>query len=229
MGRLFHNELNESHLNNRLTIKYLNNQPYEPVWKAMKNYAQTDKQQADELWVVQHNPVYTRGIRCKEFPDQKAKHIPLITVDRGGLMTYHGPGQIILYGLMDIRRKCMNIKQVVSAYEQSVINLLEHYDVEGCRIDGAPGVYVQGKKIASIGIRVKNNKTYHGLSVNFDMDLRPFKWINTCGFENLEVTQLKSLITDFCWLTASNQLITEFINLFDYAHAQKISHPEAFA
>lgn len=217
------NDLNEHHRHDRLIIKYLDSQPYQPVWEAMKNYAATKKPQTDELWVVQHDPVYTRGIRCREFPDPNAGHIPLITVDRGGLMTYHGPGQIILYGLMDIHRKRMNIKQVVSAYEQSVINLLGCYDIEGHRIDGAPGVYVQGKKMASIGIRVKNKKTYHGLSVNFDMDLKPFNWINTCGFENLEVTQLKSLASDFCWVTACDQLIEEFVKLFDYTHAPAIS------
>lgn len=197
----------------------MNSKPYEPVWKAMKEYAASNSHQADELWVVQHDPVYTRGIRCKEIPHPSAQHIPMITVDRGGLMTYHGPGQIILYGLMDIHRKSMNIKQVVNAYEQSVINLLKFYHLKGCRIDGAPGVYVEGRKIASIGIRVKNKKTYHGLSVNFDMDVRPFTWINTCGFENLEVTQLKSLTADFCWTTASDRLVAEFVQLFGYSQA----------
>ena len=200
-----------------LIIKHLKNQPYEPVWQAMKNYAASKNPCTDELWVLQHDPVYTRGIRCKEFPDERANHIPVINVDRGGLMTYHGPGQIILYGLMDIRRRRMNIKQVVNAYEQSVINLLTHFDVKGSRIDGAPGVYVEDKKIASIGIRVKNKKTYHGLSVNFDMDLEPFNWINTCGFESLEVTQLKLLAENFTWQTASERLISEFVDQFGYA------------
>ena len=207
----------QSDSENFLLIKDLGKQPYQPVWQAMKLYAQSKSQQTDELWVLEHEPVYTRGIRCKEFPDSRAEHIPVVTVDRGGLMTYHGPGQIILYGLMNIQMRRMNIKQIVSAYEQSVINLLAFYNIEGCRIDGAPGVYIDGKKIASIGIRVKNKKTYHGLSVNFDMDLEPFDWINTCGFEHLEVTQLKSLASNYCRQTAKNQLISEFVNLFGYS------------
>ena len=142
----------------------------------------------------------------------RAKHIPLVNVDRGGLMTYHGPGQIVLYGLMDLSRKRINIKQVVSAYEQSVINLLATYKIKAARIEGAPGVYIDAKKIASIGIRVKNNKTYHGLSVNLDMDLTPFSWINTCGFTDLEVTQLSSLVDDFSWQVARDSLLTEFLN-----------------
>lgn len=226
MDRVVDNAPDENNRCDRITIRYLGNQPYEPVWRAMQSYAMEKKHQTDELWVLQHEPVFTRGIRCKEFPDLRATHIPLISVDRGGLMTYHGPGQVILYGLMDIHRKCMNIKQVVSAYEQSVINLLDKYGIEGCRTEGAPGVYVRGEKIASIGIRVKNNKTYHGLSVNFDMDLQPFNWINTCGFENLQVIQLKSLTTDFCWRTASDQLVAEFISLFGYAHAQHSDHTQ---
>ena len=223
MNQTLQNQTNDTDVDDCLIIKNLDLQPYQPVWQAMKDYAGSKISQTDELWIVEHNPVYTRGIRCKEFPDPKANHIPMINVDRGGLMTYHGPGQIILYGLMDIDRKRMNIKQIVSAYEQSVINLLNYNGIEGCRLDGAPGVYVQGKKIASIGIRVKNRKTYHGLSVNFDMDLTPFSWINTCGYSNLEVTQLKSLVTNFNWQVAKNQLENEFISLFGYSQTQHLN------
>lgn len=211
-------------VNSPLIIKYLDFQPYEPVWQAMKDYAASKNHRTDELWVLQHDPVYTRGIRCREFPDNRGADIPVITVDRGGLMTYHGPGQIILYGLMDMDRRGMNIKQIVHAYEQSVINLLSYYSIEGCRIDGAPGVYVEGTKIASIGIRVKNRKTYHGLSVNFDMDLQPFDWINTCGFENLQVTQLKSLADNFIWQVASDRLVAEYVNLFGYSQTDARYH-----
>ena len=225
MGRVLDNDRMTGAIDNSLILKYLDTQPYEPVWQAMKDYAASKTQRSDELWVLEHDPVYTRGIRCREFPDKQASHIPVITVDRGGLMTYHGPGQIILYGLMDIRRRSMNIKQVVSAYEQSVINLLSHYKIEGCRIDGAPGVYVQGNKIASIGIRVKNRKTYHGLSVNFNMDLEPFNWINTCGFENLEVTQLKLLADNFNWQTASDRLVAEFVQHFGYSEIDARHQP----
>ena len=224
MGPSLHKTIADSRINDHLIIKNLKVQPYVPVWEAMKAYASLKNSVEDELWVVQHDPVFTRGIRCKEVPDPRAKHIPLITVDRGGLMTYHGPGQVILYGLMDINRKGINIKQVVSAYEQSVINLLAHHRIEGCRIDGAPGVYVEGKKIASIGIRVKNKKTYHGLSVNLDMDLTPFSWINTCGFADLEVTQLSSLVSNFNWQAATDSLLNEYLNLFGYSDTQHISH-----
>ncbi len=131
-------------------------------------------------------------------------------------MTYHGPGQLILYCLINFRRKKLNIKQVVGLLEQSIINLLKHFAIDANRIDGAPGIYLGKKKIASIGLRVRNQTTYHGLSINFDMDLAPFNWINPCGFESLEVVQLKDLVAAFDWQQAQEILINQFIKLFDY-------------
>ena len=206
----------------QLIVKQFDVMPYQDVWLAMKNYALCKQPQTDELWVLQHHPVYTRGLRCKEDPHIDAQHIPVVSVDRGGLMTYHGPGQIILYALIDLNRKGLNIKQLVELYEQTVINFLNGFALKAHRIQGAPGVYLEDKKIASIGIRVKNKKTYHGLSVNFDMDLTPFSWINTCGFEKLQVVQLKDFTDNFRWSHASVSLVNEFIRLFDYKNIRQI-------
>ena len=139
-------------------------------------------------------------------------------------MTYHGPGQLIIYCLINLQRKKLNIKQVVVQFEQAVINLLKHYSIDANRMDGAPGVYLGEKKIASIGLRVRNQITYHGLSINFNMDLTPFDWINPCGFESLEVVQLKDLLESFNWENSQEILINELITLFQYDEVNHIVH-----
>jgi len=201
---------------NEVIVKKYGVLPYEPVWQAMKHLVEHKSLSTDEIWVLQHEPVYTKGIRCKEQPISAGKYIPSISVDRGGLMTYHGPGQLIIYCLINLKRKKLNIKQVVVLLEQSVINVLKHYSINANRIDGAPGIYLGEKKIASIGLRVKNQTTYHGLSVNFDMDLKPFEWINPCGFESIEVVQLRDLVKKFDWNQAQRLLVREIVELFDY-------------
>ena len=203
--------------------------PYVPVWQAMKDFVEDKSFSTDELWVLQHEPVYTKGIRCKEKPLPAGSHIPSISVDRGGLMTYHGPGQLIIYCLINLQRKKINIKHVVVRLEQTVINLLKHHSIDANRIDGAPGIYLGKKKIASIGLRVRNQTTYHGLSVNFDMDLTPFEWINPCGFNSLEVVQLKDLIESFNWENAQLILINEFISLFEYDEVNHTVHSDFFS
>jgi lipoyl(octanoyl) transferase len=149
----------------------------------------------DELWLVQHPPVFTQGQAGKAEHVLAPGDIPVVQVDRGGQVTYHGPGQIVAYPLVDIRRSGVGVRDFVNCIEESIIKVLRHYGVNGVRRAGAPGVYVDGEKIASVGLRVRQGRTFHGLSFNIDMDLEPFQRINPCGYEGLVVTQLSSFST----------------------------------
>ncbi len=151
---------------------------------------------ADEFWLVQHRPVYTLGRNGKKQHILNPGDIPIVEVDRGGQVTYHGPGQIVLYLLLDMHRNRFGVRQVVSAMEAAVVRLLEQYDIASRADPNAPGVYVAGKKIASLGLRISRGKSYHGLALNVDMDLQPFLGINPCGYEGLEVTQIKDFTAD---------------------------------
>ena len=151
--------------------------------------AARDDATADELWLLEHPPVYTLGLSCKE-PLQTGNDIPQIHIDRGGKMTYHGPGQLIAYFLVDMKRKKLGIRALVTAIEQSVIDLLAEYGVAAARRAGAPGVYVDGAKIAALGLKVRKGCTWHGLSLNIGMDLSPFDAIDPCGYPGLQVTQM---------------------------------------
>lgn len=166
---------------------------YRQVWEAMKafNEART-ADSCDEVWWVQHPPVYTRGLNC-EMSTLKPTDVPVIATDRGGQITYHGPGQLVVYLLLDIKRRAKGIKWLVHLLEQLIIDFLSIHDIRGERKTGAPGVYVHGKKIAALGLRVRRGASYHGLSFNVDMDLAPFLNIDPCGFEGLDVTQLRDL------------------------------------
>lgn len=164
---------------------------YEPCYEAMKHYTDTrDKNSPDEIWFVQHTPVFTLGLAGKTEHVLNAGEIPLIQSDRGGQVTYHGPGQLICYLLLDLRRHGISVKGLVNKIEQSIIDLLTGFDLIAEREPGAPGVYIDKKKIAALGIRIRKGCSYHGLALNIDMDLEPFRQINPCGFPGLEVTQL---------------------------------------
>ncbi len=145
----------------------------------------------DEIWFLQHHPVYTRGVRCHDLPEPAGRHIPVVHADRGGLMTWHGPGQLVVYLLLNVRKMNMGPRALVSALERVTIDFLDSWGVEGARRSGAPGVYVEGKKIAALGLRVSRGYCYHGLSLNVDADLTPYNWIIPCGIEDLCVTRLK--------------------------------------
>ncbi|MGA8258749.1 MAG: lipoyl(octanoyl) transferase LipB [Arenicellales bacterium] len=176
-----------------LVVRRLGLSDYETVWKDMRDFAERrEPDTADELWMLQHPPVYTRGLNCRMSP-RGSGAIPVVQTDRGGQITYHGPGQIIAYVLIDIRRRGLGIKQLVSLLEQCVIDLMAEYGITAERREGAPGVYVEGRKIAALGIRIRRGSSYHGLSLNVDMDLAPFDDIDPCGFRGLEVTQLSEL------------------------------------
>ena len=177
----------------RLLVRQLGLADYEPVWHAMQDFTdQRDESTVDELWLVQHPPVFTQGQAGKAEHVLAPGDIPVVQVDRGGQVTYHGPGQIVAYPLVDIRRSGVGVRDFVNCIEESIIQVLHHYGVNGVRREGAPGVYVNGEKIASVGLRVRQGRTFHGLSFNIDMDLEPFQRINPCGYEGLVVTQLKA-------------------------------------
>lgn len=176
-----------------LVLRRLGLVDYETTWRDMQRFAdQRHDSTPDELWLLQHPPVYTQGLNCS-MSTLGATDIPVVQTDRGGQITYHGPGQVIVYALVDIRRRKLGIKQLVTLLEQSVIDLLGEYGLVGERRAGAPGVYVEGRKIAALGVRIRRGSSYHGLSLNVDMDLSPFENIDPCGYRGLEVTQLKNL------------------------------------
>jgi len=178
--------------------------------------ADRDENSRDEIWVVEHEPVYTLGLNGKPEHILNAGNIPVVQCDRGGQVTYHGPGQIVAYLLLDLRRRNLGVKNLVNLLEQAVINLLKHYGLTAQRRPNAPGVYVNGEKIAALGLRVRRGCSYHGLSLNVDMDLEPFMRINPCGYQGLKTTQLKELLGNIDihrvkadLLRQLNQLITE--------------------
>jgi lipoyl(octanoyl) transferase len=178
-----------------LCVRRLGVRDYAPTWEAMRAFtAARTAATPDEVWLLQHPPVYTLGRNGKHPPLSPASaHIPFVHTDRGGDVTYHAPGQWVAYALLDLRRRGLGAKALVQALEQTIIDLLADYGLVGARRAGAPGVYVDGRKIAALGLRVRAQGSYHGLALNVDMDLAPFGWINPCGYAGLEVTQLADL------------------------------------
>lgn len=174
-----------------LRVRQLEKLDYQLTWDAMKQFCQQrDKQTPDEVWFVQHPAVYTQGVAGKAEHILQTTSIPVVQSDRGGQVTYHGPGQIVMYVLFDLRRLGISVRALVSLLEDITIAGLKTYGLHANSRKEAPGVYIQQQKIASLGLRVKKGCTYHGLSVNIDMDLAPFNLINPCGMEGLKVTQL---------------------------------------
>lgn len=174
-----------------INIRRLGLREFEPVWREMQAFTdQRDTQTPDEIWLAGHPPVFTLGLNGKREHLLDPGTIPVIACDRGGQVTYHGPGQLIAYLLLDLKRRNLGVKALVHALERAVIDLLADFDIQGERRAGAPGVYVGDAKIAALGLRVRRGCCYHGLSLNVDMDLKPFTRINPCGYKNLRVTQL---------------------------------------
>ena len=183
-----------------IKLQYLGLSDYEPVWHAMQDFTDNrNKESLDELWMVEHPPVFTQGQAGKPEHVLNPGAIPIIQVDRGGQVTYHGPGQIVIYPLIDLKRHKIGIKALVFGIEEALIQTMLAYGVVAKRKEKAPGVYVEGKKIASLGLRVRKGCTFHGLAFNIRMDLEPFSRINPCGFVGLEVEQLSALnpLVDF--------------------------------
>ena len=172
-------------------VRTLGRQPYEPVWRAMQRFTDArDEACADEIWLVEHDPVFTLGQAGRAEHVLGAGDIPVLHVDRGGQVTYHGPGQLVAYPLLDLRRLRIGVREYVERIEQAVIDTLAEWNIEGARRAGAPGVYVAGAKVAALGIRVRRGCTFHGLAFNIAMDLEPFSRINPCGYAGMQVASL---------------------------------------
>lgn len=198
-----------------LNIRHLGLQPYQTVWDDMKQFtSERNETTLDELWLLEHPPVYTQGQAGKAEHILNPRAIPIVQTDRGGQITYHGPGQLVAYVLMDIRRRHLGVRTLVCQLEEVLINLLKNYDISAETRCNARGVYVHEKKIASIGLRVKNGCTYHGIALNVAMDLNPFTGINPCGYAQLQMTQIQDFIADISVAQVSKQLIDDFLTVF---------------
>ena len=187
---------------------------YKPVWDRMVQFTrERGPETRDEIWLLQHPPVYTQGTSSHDVPESSGKSIPLIHSDRGGQITYHGPGQLIVYLLMDIKRRKSGPKSFVHQVENMTIDFLDRYGVSAHRRPGAPGVYVNNEKIAALGLRISRGCCYHGLSINIDMDLSPYDWINPCGFEALKVTQLRQHVQEISFDKVNSDFKEYIVNI----------------
>lgn len=177
-----------------IEIRTLGNKEYEPLWREMQDFTNSrDNDTPDELWFTEHPPVFTLGLNASREHLLAPGDIPVIQIDRGGQVTYHGPGQLMIYPLIDLKRARLGIRDLVTALEQSAVDLAAQYGIEARSRADAPGVYVDDKKIASVGLRVRRWCSYHGMALNVDMDIEPYSRINTCGYADLEVTDLRRL------------------------------------
>jgi lipoyl(octanoyl) transferase len=195
---------------NRFVVRNLGRVEYEPTWRAMQAFtAARDEATPDELWLCEHPPVFTQGLAGKPEHLLRDVGISVVKIDRGGQITYHGPGQLVCYLLLDLRRRGLTVKTLVNRMEQAVIDLLGEYGVAGERLAGAPGVYVGAAKIAALGLKVRRNCCYHGLALNVAMDLAPFAAINPCGYAGMAVTQLSAFNSTIALETVGNKLLAE--------------------
>lgn len=201
-----------------IIVRELGLRPYEPVWHAMQAF--TDRRDAatrDEIWFCDHEPVFTLGLNAAREHLLAPGDIPVVQIDRGGQVTYHGPGQLMVYPLIDLRRAGLGVRDLVTALEQSVVDLAAEHDIEAAARPDAPGVYVAGTKLASVGLRIRRGCSFHGMALNVDVDLEPFSRINPCGFSSLEMTDLKAL----CGVTDMRSVREELLpHLLEHLHLQ---------
>jgi lipoyl(octanoyl) transferase len=177
-----------------IVIRTLGLQDYEPVWRAMQQFTdQRDDTSRDEIWFCEHRPVFTLGVNAAREHLLAPGDIPVVQIDRGGQVTYHGPGQLMIYPLLDIRRAGIGVRGLVTALEQCVVDLVAEFGIAAASRCDAPGVYVAGVKLASVGLRIRRGASFHGMALNVDVNLEPFARINPCGFANLEVTDMRRL------------------------------------
>ena len=198
-----------------IRIKEKGLQDYTSTWQEMVSFTENRSDQTeDELWTLEHRSVFTQGLSGKPEHLLRESEIDVIQSDRGGQITYHGPGQLIVYCLIDIKRLGIGVKEMVRIIEKSIIDLLNDYSIPSHKIVGAPGVYVDGSKIAALGLKVKRGKTYHGLSLNVDMNLSPYKLINPCGYKDLNVTQMSNLTDNKLELDTIKEKLTKYLTKY---------------
>jgi len=201
----------------KLRIESLGLKDYASVWSAMREFTETrDEHATDELWLVEHPGIYTLGLNGDPAHIVRPVSMQVIQTDRGGQVTYHGPGQLVAYALFDLRRLNIGVRTLVSGLENATVGTLGQYGICAAARRDAPGVYVEGKKIASLGLRIRRGCSYHGLSLNVDMDLSPFSAINPCGFQGLRITQLADLGVRIKPLEAAVPLVAEIVREFGY-------------
>jgi lipoyl(octanoyl) transferase len=201
----------------RVVVRRLGRRPYVPVWRAMQAY--TDRRgpdSADELWLTEHDPVFTLGQAGKPEHVLAPGDIPVIPVDRGGQVTYHGPGQLVAYPLFDLRRMKLGVRELVDGIEQAVIDTLAGWGIAGQRRAGAPGIYVEPAKVMALGLRVRRGCSFHGLAFNVDMDLSPYARINPCGYRGLAVTQVLDLGGPASLAVVADALLARLATQFDF-------------
>jgi len=200
-----------------LKVRRLGRQPYEATWEAMSQFTNNrGPDTPDELWLLEHDPVFTLGQAGKTEHVLAPGDIPVIHVDRGGQVTYHGPGQIVGYPMIDLRRAGVGVRELVHKIEQAIIDTLDHWNIGAARLEGAPGVYVAGAKVAALGLRVRRGCSFHGLAFNVNMDLEPYHRINPCGYKGLEVTQVLDLGGPSRLSDVEDALVEEFCRQFGF-------------
>ncbi|KLN64285.1 lipoyl(octanoyl) transferase LipB [Vibrio sp. VPAP30] len=204
-------------MRNQLVVKHLGRQDYEPIWQAMHDFTDSRTEDtADEVWLVEHNPVFTQGQAGKEEHLLNTGDIPVVQSDRGGQVTYHGPGQLVAYFLINLRRKKIGVRDLVTHIENLVINTLKAYNIDSAARPDAPGVYVDGKKICSLGLRIRKGCSFHGLALNVNMDLTPFLRINPCGYAGMEMVQVSQLGGPEDITQVETKLVEELVTLLNY-------------
>lgn len=187
-------------------------QDYVPLWHEMQAFTDTrDENTPDEIWFVEHPPVFTMGLNASEEHLLAPGDIPVVQIDRGGQVTFHGPGQLMIYPLIDLKRSKLGVRKLVTALEQSVVDLVAEYEVAAVARADAPGVYVAGDKLASVGLRIRRGSSFHGMALNVDVDLEPFSRINPCGYAELQMTDLKRLGINLGLLDSSQKLLPHFL------------------
>lgn len=202
-------------MNIPVIIRNLGQQDYQTVWQQMQNFvAARTAETPDEIWLLQHPPVFTQGQAGKAEHVLNPGNIPIIQTDRGGQVTYHGPGQLVIYVLFDLQRLQIGTRQLVTNLENAVIRLLADYKITAIARCDAPGVYVDNAKICSIGLRIRKGFSYHGLAFNIDMDLEPFSRINPCGYQGLKITQLRDHIELIPWVAIEDKMIQYLTEIF---------------
>ncbi|EHK8999502.1 lipoyl(octanoyl) transferase LipB [Vibrio vulnificus] len=204
-------------MQNQLVVKRLGRRDYLPVWQAMHEFTDTRNEETpDEVWLVEHNPVFTQGQAGKAEHLLNTGDIPVVQSDRGGQVTYHGPGQLVAYFLINLRRKKLGVRDLVTTIENLVINTLKAYNIDSAARPDAPGVYVDGRKICSLGLRIRKGCSFHGLALNVNMDLSPFLRINPCGYQGMEMVQVSELGGPTDIALVEQQLVKELVNLLGY-------------
>ena len=195
-----------------ITIRNRGLQEYVPLWREMQTFTDTrDETTPDELWFTEHPPVFTMGLNADEEHLLTPGDIPVVQIDRGGQVTYHGPGQLMVYPLIDLKRANLGVRTLVTALEQSIVDFVADYDIEAIARPDAPGVYVEDKKLASVGLRIRRGASFHGMALNVEVELEPFSRINPCGYAELQMTDLQRLGIDLQLEDAAEKLLPHFL------------------